>query len=135
MVSIHAETGEVDFNANDTGWVDMTSCINTDYVTARLGFEPKARRIGDTVYWSGEVYITNSPSNPFNFTILKNIPAQFQNDGTQINGSGITYETFTEYSIWIENRTKIQCMISNGAEQQNYKGISLSNLTPYIASN
>lgn len=132
LVSIHAETGEVDFNANDTGWVDMTSCINTDYMAARPGFEPKARRIGDTVYWSGEVYITNSPSNPSNFTIMKNIPEQFQNDGTQINGYGSTYENFIKYSIWIGNGTTIQCSIENGATQQDYKGISLSSLI-YIA--
>ena len=59
LVSIHAETGEVDFNANDTGWqaIPLTSPATTvDWNVLMY------RKINGVVYIKGTIYWNQSPS-------------------------------------------------------------------------
>ena len=69
MVSIHAETGEVDFNANDTGWqeIPLTSPATTADWSVLM-----YRKINNIVYIRGGVYWNQTPNWGTQFGLLPN---------------------------------------------------------------
>ena len=69
LVSIHAETGEVDFNANDTGWqeIPLTSPATTADWSVLM-----YRKINNIVYIRGGVYWNQTPNWGTQFGLLPN---------------------------------------------------------------
>lgn len=69
LVSIHAETGEVDFNANDTGWqaIPLTSPATTADWSVLM-----YRKINNIVYIRGTVYWNQTPNWGTQFGLLPN---------------------------------------------------------------
>lgn len=116
----------------DTGWVDMTQYINTTYFRARPNYSPKARRIGNVVYWQGEVYCHTSP-NTNSIEILREIPTQFRSN-YQHSVSGVHYMGDTEpYNIFTDGNAIINVSQKNNiAVQDEVFGYQLSNLSGYL---
>ena len=91
LVSIHAETGEVDFNANDTGWVDMS--ISGSAVTARDQgrYKPQVRKIGNLVQIKGQIMASSN----LNDNTSLSMPTEFIP-----NDMELSYVT-NNASIWV----------------------------------
>lgn len=119
-----------EFSENtDTGWIDISFCLNTSIFSVREGQTPLVRKIGNVVYLRGEVYISTKPNEQTNI-MFSNLPAQFV-PKYQVTGAGVTYATFRPYSIWTEDDT-IRCNIDNTDVQVHISGFDLCNLAPYI---
>lgn len=58
---------------DDSGWIDMSQYIDTEYFAARGGFKPMARKIGNVVYWKGYIYCI-ADTNSSGKQIFKNLP-------------------------------------------------------------
>ena len=119
----------------DTGWVDMTQYINTTYFRARPNYEPKARRIGNVVYWQGEVYCHTS-LNTNSAEILKEIPTLFK-PAYQHSVSGFPFAYGGDgepYNIFIDANKIINVSQKNNIDiQDEVYGYQLSNLSGYLA--
>lgn len=113
----------------DTGWVDISSYLNTSIFSIREGYIPMIRKIGKTVYLRGEVYISTKPNEHTNI-MFSNLPTQFVPE-YQATGAGVTYANRRLYSIWVEHDT-IRCDIDNTDVQIHISGFDLCNIAPYI---
>lgn len=114
----------------DTGWVDLSSYVNTTYFTIRPNFKPMARRIGKMVFLKGSVYCSTAVS-AYNINILTNIPTDFR-PPEEISGAGVHYNLGRPYKIFVENGN---INVSEGANiptTQYYQGYALSDLGPYL---
>ena len=119
---------------SDTGWIDMTQYINTTYFRARPNYEPKARRIGNVVYWQGEVYCHTS-LNTNSAEILKEIPTSFcPNYQHSVSGFPFAYGGNGEpYNIFIDANKTINISQKNNIDvQDEVYGYQLGNLNGYL---
>ena len=115
----------------DTGWVDMSSYINTTNFSARTGQPPMARRIGKVVYWKGSVYCSTAVNNK-EATILSGIPLQFRPAG-EFGRCGITWYINTPYHIFADNTGAVRVSESSNIEVQNdWAGFTLANINGYL---
>lgn len=121
-----------EISVEDTGWVDLSSYVNTTNFTIRPGFNPQARKIGNMVFFKGAVYCTTAPNS--NITnLLTNIPNQFR-PSQEIASAGARYGSTTLFRIWYEEgNIKIQ-EASNIPTTQYYQGYALSSLVPYLVN-
>ena len=120
-------------NISDTGWIDMSSCVNTTNVTIRSGFTPMVRKIGNIVYWQGEVYCTTAPGSK-NMTILQNIPSEFR-PINQFSTSGVPYQSSSPYNMFIDKWGVIKVsMGSNIPTTTEYYGFQLNNINGYLSN-
>ena len=125
----------------DTGWIDLTQYIeNTYHYAARSDQPPKVRRIGNVVYFAGEIYCKISVG-VMSSTLLVNIPAQFAPELTQITGGGTQYEvTDSFYMIYAEKGQNDTCQIRVSqpdkkiVQTNGWQGYALSNIPPYLAA-
>lgn len=116
---------------DDTGWVDMSSYVNTTYFTARNGQPPMARRIGKVIYWKGSVYCSTAVNNKV-ATILSGIPSQFRPTG-EFNRCGVTWYISTPYHIYTDNTGEVRVSESSNITVQNdYAGFTLANINGYL---
>lgn len=116
---------------DDTGWVDMSSYVNTTNFTARNGQPPMARRIGKVVYWKGSVYCSTVVNNR-EATILSGIPSQFRPTG-EFGRCGITWYISTPYHIFVDNTGSVRVSESSNIEVQNdWAGFTLANISGYL---
>lgn len=122
----------------DTGWLDMTQYVNTTYFSARSDVPPMARRIGNYVYWTGDVYCTVAPGGKSG-DILLGFPTwlkgigepQYSNCGVTYD-DGVPYNIFTVYSNSLQN-TRIRVNVATNIVAQNQtRGFQLSNLWGYL---
>ena len=117
------------YKNEDTGWVDLSTYINSNVVSIREGFTPMARKINNVVYFRGELHIsTETEINTFN--ILEGLPSSLM-PTYQATGSGITYLDCIPYSIWAEN-SEIRVCIKDTSVQEPHNGFDLCNIAPYI---
>lgn len=121
----------LDPNTFDTGWVDMSSYLNSSNFAIRSGYTPMVRRVGKQVFWRGSIYCNNTLSD-MQGQLLTNLPQQFSPSIEEIAGSGTHYELNIPYKIWIENNTIKVNEGSNIPATHNYQGYSLSDLGPYL---
>lgn len=125
----------------DTGWIDLTQHIeNTYHYAARSDQPPKVRRIGNVVYFAGEIYCKISVG-VMSSTLLVDIPAQFAPELTQITGGGTQYEvTGSFYMIYAEKNQNGTCQIRISqpdkkiVQTNGWQGYALSNIPPYLAA-
>lgn len=116
--------------AYDTDWVDMSSYVNTTYFSPRSGMPPRARRIGNVVYWRGEVYCSTAPSTD-TAQIMQNIPEQFR-PSAQFSSGGVTNGMRT-FFMYIQSSGNITVKeAQNIATQGNTTGYSLCFISGYL---
>lgn len=131
LVAIHADTGDIDYE-NDTGWIDMSLYVNTNYFSARPGMVPEVRKIGNIVYWRGEVYCKTSITYEHSIEILSNIPVQFT-PSYQFSGAGCRFQTSDVYNIFIDETRYIR--VDNIDKvfpiMEQISGFQLSNISGY----
>lgn len=122
----------INTNIIDTGWVDMSSYVNTDYFSARPNMRPEARRMGDIVYWRGEVYCKTRVTYTNDIKILSDIPDQFT-PSYQFSGVGCRYRTSDVYNIFIDGTKDIKVNNNDKAFSimDNVCGFQLSNISGY----
>ena len=117
----------------DSGWIDLSSYVNTTYFKVRTGFVPKVRKVGNTVYYTGYVYCkSNVGSNVAK--ILNAIPSAYRPTAGEMAGGGCRFSTNNAYSIWIENGEIKVAEANNITTQNDYQGYYLGNLGPYLAN-
>ena len=115
----------------DSGWVDMSSYINTTNFSARIGQPPMVRRIGNVVYWRGAVYCTTAV-NDTTAVIISGIPEQFR-PTTEFNRCGITWYINTPYHIYTDNYGGVRVSESTNIGVQNdWAGFTLANISGYL---
>jgi hypothetical protein len=116
----------------DTGWVDMSSYVNTANFAVRPGYTPMVRKIGNVVYWRGAVYCHTSP-NSTQADILTGIPSTYLPYLEQ-DGCGVHFSSNTIYKIFISGIGAIT--VNEGATNifttQDWQGFSLSDLGTYL---
>lgn len=114
----------------DTGWVDMSQYINTEYFAARPSSPPMARKINGMVHWRGYVYcIKDVPSNEAD--IMINLPSWVQT----------SYEFSSAYHRWkssdmagvmyVMNKVIRVGQYVNIVVQEDWQGFSLSTISGY----
>ena len=117
---------------DDTGWVDLSSYVNTANFAIRSDsaqFKPMARRIGKVVFWKGAIYC-HTTLNQEQGTLLTNIPQQFM-PNREVAGCGNHYNLNRIFSIWTEGRD-IKVNEGYSVPSTNFwQGYSLSCLGPY----
>lgn len=111
----------------DTGWVDITSYLNTSIFTVRgTGFEPQIRKIGDVLYFRGEIYLSASGQSS-DLTAFSSLPSEYR-PTAQISGSGITLGGVT-FTIWLNVSGNLRIHPSSYAVQTATAGFALANLS------
>lgn len=122
----------IDVNTIDTGWIDMNSYVNTNYFSARPGMVPEARRIGNIVYWRGEVYCKENVTYINDIEILSNIPDQFV-PSYQFSSAGCRFTTSDVYNIFIDATKTIKVNNNDKAFSimNQVFGFQLSNISGY----
>lgn len=116
-------------NCGDTDWIDMSDYVNKTNFTIRS--TPMVRKIGNVVYWRGEIYCTTAPNNT-SANIMTNIPQLFR-PSNQHSGGSNTYSTLTPYNIFISgDGTIIVKTSSNITVQSQYNGFQLTNISGYL---
>ena len=115
----------------DTGWIDLSSYVNTTNFTIRPGYKPEARRIGNIVYLRGEIYCTTAPSGSTATLINNTMPSIFR-PNVQYSNCGVTFERNKVYNIFISN-AGIQVSQTTFETTGQYYGYQLSNLSGFIA--
>lgn len=118
---------------NDTGWVDMSAYVNTEYFAPRPGIPPMARKIGKVVYWMGYVYCIKD-STEWSLRIMQNLPDWARCDNEFARGfvmweAWISGAMFTEADhISIGQNTEIKSV-----GEYNWRAYSLGTISGYIS--
>ena len=116
---------------NDTGWIDITSYVNTSNFAVRPNSTIRARRIGNIAYLKGEIYCKTALSTHYG-NIMNGIPSIFR-PIDQYSRCGVKYDLGVPYNIFIAPNGNITVSESqNISETQNYMGYQLTNLSGYI---
>lgn len=116
---------------SDTGWVNISSYVNTSNFAIRTNDTIKARRIGNIVYFKGEIYCKTALNN-HSGTIMYGIPSIFR-PTTQYSRCGVKYDLGVPYNIFIATNGNIVVSESqNISVTPDYKGYQLTNLSGYI---
>lgn len=116
----------------DTGWVDLSSYVNTTNLTIRPGEPPEARRIGNQVFWRGSVFCTTAPGSK-RLDLLRNIPNQFR-PTQEISSAGVRYTYGIPFRIWYEGGN-IQIFEENNIPTTDYyQGYALSSIGSYLVN-
>ena len=124
---------ELQEKSNDTGWIDLSSCINTTYFAAREGQPPMARKINGIVYWKGMVYCHTDVGNT-NAEILNNLPDWVIPIYENSRGS-VQFLTNIPYNIFLDAGngkiiiTQGQNIVNAGSDHT--KAYALTNLSSY----
>ena len=132
ITDIQGDITTINNKLYDTGWVDLSSCVNTSNFAIRYDstqYIPMARRIGNVVYWKGSIYC-HTRINGEQGIILRNVPSQFM-PGREVAGCGNHYSLARIFSIWTES-DNIYVNEGSTIETTNFwQGFSLSCLGPY----
>lgn len=117
-------------NENDTGWVDLSEYLHSEYITAR--FTPRARKINNVVYFDGEVYCIKDVGNN-KINVLLNLPKWLLPNVAQISKSGFRWAVWKGYNMYIDQYGNlIVGEADNITVQEEWEGYQLSNISGYI---
>lgn len=128
--SIYVDNVQI-FPIIDTGWIDISSNVNTSNFAVRSGDAIKARRIGNIVYFKGEIYCKTALTN-HSGNIMVGIPIVFR-PTAQFSRCGVKYDLGVPYNIFVATNGNIT--VSEGQNisvTPDYKGYQLTNLSGYI---
>lgn len=110
----------------DTGWIDISSYLNTTYFAARDNVAPKIRRIGNLIYFIGEIYCRSSVNNN-QAVLFSNLPT-YVRPPDQYTKSGVRFKS-SPFVIFASRSGAIEVAESSSITTQNsYQGYTLSNL-------
>ena len=128
---IQSDITTINGKITDSGWVDMSSYINTTYFTARPGQTPMVRKIGKICYWKGAVYCTTAVGgNKAN--LFTNLPSTYSPPYEQA-GCGVHFPSDDTYIIFFDGSGNI--VINEGSNwiqpTLEYEGYALGNLGSY----
>lgn len=116
----------------DTGWIDMSSYINTENFAARPGMPPQVRKIGNVIYWRGEVYCIKAVSST-QAQILKNIPSRYK-PTIQVSGGSMQFGNQKVYNMFLDPNVSaiyVKTSDSSIAVAQHYGGFALDCISGY----
>lgn len=117
---------------NDTGWISISSYLDTSKFKERAQYPLKLRKIGNIVYLAGEFYKINNTSSPYAMKVLNALPNEYRPaTGFQFSGSGKQFELDNVYSIWIQDDGCIYIDPTNFNPTEDFQGFSLSNIGSY----
>lgn len=118
---------------NDTGWIDMSQYVNTEYFAPRPGLPPMARKIGKVVYWRGYVYCIKDVGG-WAAWIMDNLPEWALADG-EVSRGFIMWDTWNFGSMFPEETHITIGQNSNiqSVGQQHWKAYSLATISGYIS--
>lgn len=123
-----------DFNnfSNDTGWISISSYLDTSKFKERAQYPLKLRKIGNIVYLAGEFYKINNTSSKDAMKALNALPSAYRPaTGFQFSGGGKQFKLDAPYSIWIQDDGCIYINPTNFNPTEDYQGFSLSNIGCY----
>lgn len=118
---------------NDTGWIDMSAYVNTEYFAPKPGIPPMARKIGKVVYWMGYVYCIKD-STKWSLQIMRNLPEWARCDNEFAR-------SFVMWEAWISGVMLTEAdhiIIGQNTEiksvgEDNWKAYSLGTISGYIS--
>lgn len=117
---------------NDTGWISISSYLDTSKFKERVQYPLKIRKIGNIVYLTGEFYKIDNTSSQYAIKALNALPNEYRPaTGFQFSGGGKQFELNSPYSIWIQDDGCIYINPTNFNATENYQGFSLSNVGSY----
>ena len=114
----------------DTGWIDISSYLNTTYFAVRQGYTPMIRKINNIVYLRGAVYCHTSPNSAF-ASLFSNLPSEFIATYESLGG-GVHWDLSTPYAINMGSGSISVTESSNISPTYDYQGYALTNIPPYI---
>lgn len=124
-----------DFNnfSNDTGWISISSYLDTSNFAERKQYPLKLRKIGNIVYLTGEFYkINNVGSASYAFKALNALPQEYRPaQGFQFSSGGKQFSLNNPYTIWIQDDGCIYINPTNFNPTEDFQGFSLSNIGCY----
>ena len=125
-------SGWSEIDEYDTGWVDLSSYVNTSNFAIRSGFTPMARKIGNMVFWKGAIYCTTALNNTSRANLLTNVPEKFLPTG-EVSCGGTHYGLGIAYKMYIGSDGNLTVAQGNSIPAtSDYQGYSLSDLGPYL---
>ena len=117
---------------NDTGWISISSYLDTSKFKERAQYPLKLRKIGNIVYLTGEFYKINNTSSQDGMKALNALPRAYRPaTGFQFSGGGKQFRLDAPYSIWIQDDGCIYINPTNFNLTEDYQGFSLSNIGSY----
>lgn len=118
---------------NDTGWVDMSQYVNTEYFAPRPELPPMARKIGKVVYWRGYVYCIKD-STRWSLQIMRNLPDWARCD-IEFSRGFVMWETWNYGTMFPEDNhiTIGQNTEIKSVGQSNWRAYSLATISGYIS--
>lgn len=118
---------------NDTGWIDMSAYINTEYFAPRPELPPRARKIGKVVYWMGYVYCIKD-SLQWTLQIMRNLPDWARCD-SEYARAFVMWETWNYGTMFLEdNHISIgQSTEIKSVGESNWRAYSLATISGYIS--
>ena len=117
---------------NDTGWISISSYLDTSKFKERAQYPLKLRKIGNIVYLTREFYKINNTSSQDGMKALEPLPSAYRPaTGFQFSGGGKQFRLDAPYSIWIQDDGCIYINPTNFNLTEDYQGFSLSNIGSY----
>ena len=117
---------------NDTGWISISSYLDTSKFKERAQYPLKLRKIGNIVYLAGEFYKINNTSSPNAMKVLNALPSTYRPaTGFQFSGGGKQFGVDNVYSIWIQDDGCVYIDPTNFNPTEDFQGFSLSNIGSY----
>ena len=117
---------------NDTGWISISSYLDTSKFKERAQYPLKLRKIGNIVYLAGEFYKINNTSSPNAMKVLNALPSTYRPaTGFQFSGGGKQFGVDNVYSIWIQDDGCVYIDPTNFNPTKDFQGFSLSNIGSY----
>lgn len=118
---------------NDTGWIDMSQYVNTEYFAPRPGIPPMARKIGKVVYWMGYVYCIKD-STGWALRIMQNLPEWARCD-SEFSRGFVMWESWISGSMLMEDD---HILIGQNTEiksvgEFHWRAYSLGTISGYIS--
>ena len=120
---------------NDTGWIDMSAYINTDYFAPRPEVTPMARKIGKVVYWKGYVYCIKD-TNTSEIDIMVNLPEWAKFDAGQEFARPFMMWGVFNYGVMYINGGNIRIGQNSNISNvgiNNWQAYSLASISGYIS--
>ena len=122
---------ELQEKSNDTGWIDLSSCVNTTYFAVREGHSPMARKINGIVYWKGMVYCYKDVGDN-NIDIFQALPTWVL-PSYEVNKGGVQWGNAISYTIFIDPYGRIIIRQSQNITSQSdsARAYALTNISGY----
>lgn len=115
---------------DNTGWIDMSQYVNTEYFATRPSYPPMAKKINGIVYWKGFVYcIKDVSKNEEN--IMINLPSWVQTSDEFSRAYHRWKSSDRAGTMYILNNEIKVGQYENIVVQEDWQGFPLSTISGY----